>query len=94
MKRKYELTVLLSPTAKDGGRDKFEAKVEKILKVLDGKVVKAMEMGKKQLAYKINDLSEAIYVNFVLEMPTASVVQLDKKLVVDKEVIRHLLVSI
>jgi len=87
--KKYELTLLLKA---DEDQSKFAAKMEALIKALEGKVGKTVEMGKKQLAYKIANLSEAVFMNFLLELPPASVVQLEKKLSVDKSVLRHLLV--
>lgn len=93
MKKKYDLVVMLASDAKDEAKDKVLEKVEKTIKGLGGVVVKQLEMGKKQLAYKIKKQLEAVYVNLVLELPAAEVVQLDRKLTVDKDILRHLLVT-
>jgi small subunit ribosomal protein S6 len=92
MLKKYELVIMLSSEVKDDTREKFSQKLEKTVKALGGKVARSLEMGKKQLAYKIKGQSEAVYLDLVLEMPVAEVIQLDKKLTVDKEILRHLLV--
>jgi small subunit ribosomal protein S6 len=94
MTNKYDLTLVLKAEVKDEAKDKFVEKMEKVLKALSGSVVKTQDMGKKQLAYKIAGLSEGIYVNMVLEMPAAAVIQLDKKLAVEKDVLRYLVVKI
>jgi small subunit ribosomal protein S6 len=93
MSNKYDLTLILKSDIKDEAKDKFVEKLEKTLKALDGRVEKTMEMGKKQLAYKLNGHSEGIYLNVVLELASANVVQLQKKLEVDKDIIRSLLVK-
>jgi len=67
-----------------------EAKIEKLVKALEGKLGKFTEMGKKQLAYPIAKTREAIFLNWVVEIPEAGVVQLTKKLTIDKEILRHL----
>lgn len=85
--KKYDLTVLVK-------NDKFAAKIEALVKALDGKLGRMTDMGKKQLAYPILKQSEAQFLSWVLELPRASVVQLEKKLVNDKEVMRHLLVCL
>lgn len=90
--KKYELTIMVKSDVKDEAREKLVEKLEKTVKALEGKVVKTMEMGKKQLAYKISGQSEATFMNLVLELPPLAVIQLDKKLTVDKEILRHLLV--
>ena len=86
--RKYELTVLVKDETLATA---LEKKMEQLVKALGGKVSKTTEMGKKQLAYKIQKLSEAFFVGFVIELPPESVVQLEKKLSVDHEVLRHLM---
>ncbi len=73
--------------------DKFVEKLEKTVKVLGGKTGKMTEMGRKQMAYKIDNLTEAIYLNWMLELPGEAVVQLEKKLTVDRDILRHLLVK-
>jgi len=93
MKKSYDLTIMVSPQVKDEAKDKLVEKLEKIVKALDGSVKKTLEMGRKQLAYKIKGQSEAVFLNSVLELPTQAVIQLDKKLTVDKEILRHLLVT-
>jgi small subunit ribosomal protein S6 len=94
MSNKYDLTLVLRAGVKDEAKDKFVEKIEKTVKALEGKVIKVMEMGHKQLAYKLGGQSEGVYIDVVLEMPGAVVVQLEKKLTVDKEILRHLLVVI
>lgn len=92
--RKYDLTLLLRSDMTEKAHEAFIAKLEKTITVLKGKVEKTSELGKKQLAYRIEKLTEAIFVNFVIEMPPEGVVQLEKKLTIDKEVLRHLLVLV
>ncbi|KKS33119.1 MAG: 30S ribosomal protein S6 [Candidatus Amesbacteria bacterium GW2011_GWA2_42_12] len=83
---KYDLTMLVKST------EGVEDKMEKLVKALNGKAGRMVEMGKKQLAYPIKKLSEAHYLTWTLELESPSVVQLERKLTVDRDVIRHLLV--
>lgn len=91
---KYDLTVLIKGDLKEGPREKFVEKIEKLVEALEGKIGKLTEMGKKQLAYAIKKHREAQFLSWVLELPSKSVVQLEKKLTNDKEVLRHLVVRI
>lgn len=90
--KSYDLTIMLKSEVKDEAKDKLVEKLEKTVKALEGSVKKTLEMGRKQLAYKINGQTEATYINLVLELPRESVIQLEKKLNVDKDILRHLLV--
>ncbi len=84
MMNKYDLTVLVKKA------EGVEAKIEKLVKALEGKLGKFTEMGKKQLAYPIAKTREATFLNWVVEMPGEGVVQLEKKLTIDKDILRHL----
>lgn len=90
--RKYDLTLLVRSDMDQKARDEFISGIEKLVKTLEGKAGKLTEMGKKQLAYKIQKVSEALFLNWSLELPSGAVVQLDKKLTNDKDVLRHLLI--
>ena len=84
---KYDLTVLVKKS------EGMEEKMEKLVKAMGGTLGRMIEMGRKQLAYPIKKASEAEFLNWSLELPSQGVVQLGKKLTVDREVIRHLLVK-
>lgn len=85
---KYDLTVLVKEIAG------MEEKVEKMVKAFEGKAGRMVEMGKKQLAYEIDKNSSANFLTWALELPAKSVVELDRKLTLDKDVIRHLLIRV
>lgn len=92
--QKYDLTILTKTDLIGEVKDKFLSRLEQTVKALEGKVIKTNDMGKKQLAYMINKLSEANFTEIMLEVPGNAVVQLNKKLTVDRDVIRHLLVRV
>ena len=92
--KKYDLTVLVKSDLKETAKDKFVEKMEALVKALEGKIGKITEMGKKQLAYTIKKQKEAQFLSWVLELPAKSVVQLEKKLINDKEVLRHLVICL
>ena len=85
--RKYELTLVARTV------EGVAEKIEKVVKVLGGKVGKSVEMGKKPLAYHIRKAGEGHYLQILIELPGKAVVELVKKLNVEKEVLRHLLVK-
>lgn len=84
---KYDLTVLTKKT------DGVEEKMDKLVKALAGKTGRMVEMGKKQLAYPIQKTNEAHYLSWTLELAGDAVVQLEKKLTNDHDILRHLLVK-
>jgi len=66
-------------------------RIEKLAKTLGGSVGKISEMGKKPLAYPIDKAGDAHFFNLILELPGKAVLELKKKLAVDKEILRHML---
>lgn len=84
--QKYDLTVLVQ-------KADIGAKIEKLITAADGKAGRMIEMGKKQLAYPIKKLSEAVFLSWTVELPAPSVLQLDRKLTHDHDIMRHLLVK-
>jgi small subunit ribosomal protein S6 len=84
--QKYDLTVLVQ-------KAEISDKIEKIVTAAGGKVGRMVEMGKKQLAYPIKKLSEATFLSWTVELPAEVVQQLNRKLTIDKEVVRHLLIK-
>lgn len=85
--QKYELTVIAKTV------EGLEAKMEKIVKALGGKIGKIAEMGKKPLAYQIKKAGEGHYLQMLVELPGNVVVELARKLNTDKSLLRHLLVK-
>ena len=84
---KYDLTVMVK-------KAEAGAKIEKIITAVGGKAGRMIEMGKKQLAYPVKKLAEAQFLSWTVELDPQLVVQLQQKLIVDKEVVRHLLVAV
>lgn len=88
---KYVLTVVLPN--KGETVDKFSERLEKTVKVLKGKVLKTESLGKKQLAYQIDKQSEGVFGELTLEMTSEGMLELQKKLAVDKAMLRYLLLK-
>ena len=84
--QKYDLTVITQ-------KNDIGEKIEKVIAAVGGKAGRMVEMGKKQLAYPMQKISAAQFFSWVVELPANAVVQLQKKLTVDKDVVRHLLVK-
>lgn len=91
--RKYELLYVLRPDLTDeevqGNREKFNA----LITNNGGEIVKVDEMGKRRLAYEIQDLKEGVYtvVNFTGTNDTVN--ELDRVIKITEDVIRFLIVK-
>jgi small subunit ribosomal protein S6 len=71
--------------------DKATQKITKIVKDNGGKIVSEDNWGKRKLAYKIKDLSSAVYVFYAVELPSDAVKKIEANLNITDEVIRFLI---
>ena len=94
MIRKYELTVVLSPQLNE--KD-LQAKIdwlEKLVEKAKGKLGKLDDWGKKVLAYPIKKETEGIFKFWPVELPGEAVAGVDRELMVQAGILRHLLVVV
>ncbi len=91
--KEYELTVLVHPDL-ELDLEKPLVKLRSLTKDSGGKIIKETNWGKKRLAYAIQKQNFAVYVNFELNLPAASVAKFSDTLNITDEVLRYLLVSV
>ena len=89
----YELMLLLNPNAVDEV-DIFLASLEKLIKENKGSLVNTKLLGKRQLAYPINNMNYPNYVHLDVELNTDTLQLLEEKFKFDQNVFRHLTVKV
>ena len=89
----YELMLLLNPNAVDEV-DIFLASLEKLIKENKGSLVNTKLLGKRQLAYPINNMIYENYVHLDVELNTDTLQLLEEKFKFDQNVFRHLTVKV
>ena len=94
MKRKYELVYVVSPEATDAQVTDLHTQVEQITQRLGGTIEKTDNWGRRKLAYAIQHHKEGTYVLEVLEGGGELMKELDRRLKVVDQVIRHLIVRV
>ena len=92
MQKKYELMVLLHPDLEIDAEASI-TKVEGLVEAAGGRVTKRDNWGKKRLAYRIARQDFALYIYFEIELDPAKVSQVESTVLINEEVLRHLLVS-
>ena len=93
MPTNYEVTYILRPNLEE---DAVEAKITQFSEVLagGGAEVGAIErMGKRRLAYEIDDLREGYYVVMQFKSSAAAAKELDRQLGLSEDVMRALLIN-
>jgi len=92
--RKYELVYLVSPDASDEQVNALHDQVQAIVGRYNGEIEKTDNWGRRKLAYEIAHHKEATYVLEVINGGGELMKELDRRLKVIDEVIRHLVVRV
>ena len=90
----YELMFILQPELRESEVKKKLTETEDFITKAGGKVTHTDLWGKEQMAYNIKGHSEGIYVVYNLELPTNVLGELDEHLRLEKDVIRHMVVTL
>lgn len=90
----YEVTYILRPNLEENEVTERTNAITEQLKSNGGEVLTAELLGKKRLAYEINDVREGIYMvmRFRSDAPTAH--ELERQLGLNEDVMRALLIKL
>lgn len=90
--KQYELTLVL-PGKSKAKEKTISEKIEKLVKSLEGKIVKAENWGEIELSYDVKKEKSGYFLYFDIELDGVNVKALNEKLRREGEVIRYLLVT-
>lgn len=91
--RKYELLYILAPTVEEDQIKETIERYNNVLKNNGAEIEKVDEMGKRRLAYEINDFKDGYYVVVYTQAEPAAIDEFDRLIKIDDNVIRHLVVK-
>lgn len=89
--RDYELGLIINP---DVGEEQARATVERVSQSIinnGGQVVRVNAWGRRRMMYPIQHHRDGLYFFFDLIMPTVAVVEIERGLRVNEDVMRHLM---
>jgi len=92
--RQYELVYIVSPDASEQQIADLHTQVQEITNRFSGKLEKSDNWGRRKLAYEIGPHKEGTYVLDVISGPGEMVKEIDRRLRVSDQVIRHLTVRV
>ena len=92
--RQYELVYILPPDTTDQQVAELHEQVEAVVSRLHGKIEKTDNWGRKRLAYPISHQKEGVYVLDVINGSGELMKELDRRLKVMDQVIRHMIVRV
>ena len=94
MTRQYELVYIVSPDATEAQIQGLHAQVEETTTRMGGQLDKTENWGRRKLAYEIGPHKEATYVLEVISGAGELMKELDRRLRVSDQVLRHLVVRV
>jgi small subunit ribosomal protein S6 len=92
--RQYELVYLLPPESTEQQVTELHEQVEQVVSRLHGQIEKVEHWGRRRLAYEIGPHKEAVYVLEVINGSGELMKELDRRLKVVDQVLRHMIVRV
>jgi small subunit ribosomal protein S6 len=92
--RQYELVYILPPDTTEQQVADLHAQVEGVVSRLNGQIEKTENWGRKKLAYDIGHNKEGVYVLDLINGSGELMKELDRRLKVIDQVIRHMIVRV
>src|SRR5262245_63071638 len=92
--RQYELVYILPPDSTEQQVAELHTQIESVVSRMHGQIEKTDNWGRKRLAYEIGHNKEGLYVLEVLNGTGELMKELDRRLKVIDQVIRHMIVRV
>lgn len=92
--RQYELVYILPPDSTEQQVAELHEQVQSVVSRLNGQIEKTDNWGRRRLAYEIGPHKEGVYVLEVINGSGELMKELDRRLKVLDQVIRHLVVRV
>ena len=91
--KKYELLVVFKPNADADEVDKLIAKVSSDAETLGGKTESVDKIGRKKLAYEIQNFRDGFMASMVLSLPEDKVAEFKRQLRLNDSILRTMFIE-
>ena len=91
--KKYEAVIILNPNLSTKA-DSFVKDFEKLLKNNSFNIQKKEDVGRRQLAYSINNHNKGHYLLFNIEGDASKLIEIENKIKYDESIIRHIFIAV
>lgn len=91
--RNYEILCIIKPNLDMEEADKVIDALEVTIKDFTGKVECVEKMGRKKLAYEINNFKDGFYLTLKVDFPEDKIVDLKRSLTLNDNVIRFMVLE-
>lgn len=92
--RQYELVYILPPDTTEQQATELHQQLDAVVARMNGRIEKTENWGRRKLAYEIGHHKEGVYVLEVIDGSGELMKELDRRLKVMDQVIRHLIVRV
>ncbi len=89
----YELMYIVKPDLQEEATKAITERLQGVVADSGAELTNLKEMGKRRLAYEINDYREGFYVLMNFQGNAALVSELDRLLRINEDVMRHIIVK-
>ena len=91
--KKYEAVLILNPNLSSKVED-FKEEFKKLLTDNSFKITKLEDVGRRQLAYSINNHNKGHYILMNLEGDPSKLIEIETKIKYNESIIRHLVLAV
>lgn len=91
--RKYEVMYIVRPNLEEEATKALVSRFQNVTTENGGEIVNLKEMGKRRLAYEINDFHEGFYVLMNISAEPPVVDELDRLMRISEDVIRYIVIN-
>ncbi|OEH91741.1 30S ribosomal protein S6 [Bacillus solimangrovi] len=91
--RNYEIMYIIRPNVEDDAKKEVMERFHGILTNHGAEIEKVNEMGKRRLAYEINDYRDGYYVVVNIKSNTEAISEFDRLAKISEDIIRHIAVK-
>lgn len=91
--RQYEMMYIIQAHLDEEQTKDVITRIANIVESQGGQIDKTNEMGKRRLAYEINDVHEGYYVVLTFKSEPEALAEMERQISLTNQLIRHLIVS-
>ncbi|NEU32641.1 30S ribosomal protein S6 [bacterium LRH843] len=89
--RKYEIMYIIAPNLEEAATKELIERFNEVLTTNGAEIEKVEEMGKRRLAYEINDFREGFYMLLNVQASSEAIAEFDRLIKINENVIRILI---
>lgn len=88
--RNYEIMYIIRPNIEDDAKKEVVERFNTVLTTNGAELVKVDDMGKRRLAYEINDFREGYYMLLNVNADSAAIDEFSRLVRINDDIIRHM----